>query len=56
MSFGYAMNKMGRGTGINSRGQSLVDAAYGSLGYASNASGSWIPGVRSGRGHGGNFR
>jgi CubicO group peptidase (beta-lactamase class C family) len=42
MSFGYAMNRMGAGAGLNARGQSLVDAAYKSLGYTSNASGSWI--------------
>jgi CubicO group peptidase (beta-lactamase class C family) len=43
-SFGYTMNKMGLGTGINARGQSLVDAVYASLGYTSNASGSWALG------------
>ena len=42
MSFGYSMNKMGPGGGLNERGQSLVDAVYLSLGYRSNASGSWI--------------
>jgi CubicO group peptidase (beta-lactamase class C family) len=42
MSFGYVMNRMGEGLGLNSRGQSLIDAAYLSLGYTSNASGSWI--------------
>jgi CubicO group peptidase (beta-lactamase class C family) len=31
MSFGYTMNKMGPGTGLNERGQSLVDAVYRSL-------------------------
>lgn len=41
MSFGYAMNKMGPGILVNERGQSLVDAAYRSLGCASNASGVW---------------
>ena len=41
MSFGYAMNRMGEGIGLNSRGQSLVDAAYLSLGYTSNTSGVW---------------
>lgn len=44
MSFGYVMNRMGEGLGINQRGQSLVDAAYLSLGYTSNASGAWIKG------------
>ncbi len=42
MSFGYVMNRMGDGLGLNSRGQSLVDATYVSLGYSSNASGAWI--------------
>src|SRR5947207_7655379 len=44
MSFGYAMNRMGQGIGLNARGQSLVDATYLSLGYTSNAGGSWIKG------------
>ena len=42
MSFGYAMNRMGQGLGLNSRGQSLVNAVYQCLGYLSNASGSWV--------------
>ena len=42
MSFGYAMNRMGEGIGLNARGQSLVDATYLSLGYTSNASGAWL--------------
>jgi hypothetical protein len=42
MSFGYAMNRMGPGLGLNARGQSLVDAAYLSLGYTTNAPGVWI--------------
>lgn len=42
MSFGYMMNKMGPGTLLNPRGQSLVDATYLSLGYTSNASGTWL--------------
>lgn len=42
MSFGYAMNRMGPGLGLNDRGQSLIDATYLSLGYTSNASGAWI--------------
>jgi CubicO group peptidase (beta-lactamase class C family) len=41
MSFGYSMNRMGQGVGLNERGQSLVNATYRSLGYASNASGTW---------------
>jgi CubicO group peptidase (beta-lactamase class C family) len=44
MSFGYAMNRMGQGIGLNARGQSLVDATYLSLGYKSNAPGAWIKG------------
>jgi CubicO group peptidase (beta-lactamase class C family) len=35
MSFGYTMNKMGAGAGLNERGQSLIDAVYRSLGYQS---------------------
>jgi CubicO group peptidase (beta-lactamase class C family) len=42
MSFGYAMNLMGPGAGLNARPQSLVDAAYRSLGYTTNAPGAWI--------------
>lgn len=42
MSFGYAMNRMGAGAGINARPQSLVDAAYRSLGYTTKAPGCWI--------------
>jgi len=42
MSFGYTMNKMGKGVLLNARGQSLVDATYKSLGYKSNKSGYWI--------------
>jgi CubicO group peptidase (beta-lactamase class C family) len=41
MSFGYSMNRMGQGILLNDRGQSLVDAAYRSLGYRSSASGVW---------------
>lgn len=41
MSFGYVMNKMGPGILLNERGQSLVDAAYQSLGCTSNVSGVW---------------
>jgi len=41
MSFGYAMNKHGAGAGLNDRGQSLIDAAYRSLGYATDAYGTW---------------
>ena len=41
MSFGYTMNRMGPGILLNERGQSLVDAAYQSLGFASHLSGVW---------------
>jgi CubicO group peptidase (beta-lactamase class C family) len=33
MSFGYNMSKQGGGLGMNARGQALVDAVYGALGY-----------------------
>jgi CubicO group peptidase (beta-lactamase class C family) len=42
MSFGYTMNKQGRGVGLNDRGQSLVDAVYQCLGCRSDRSGRWI--------------
>lgn len=41
MSFGYAMNRMGPGILMNERGQGLIDAAYGALGFISNDSGVW---------------
>ena len=41
MSFGYVHNKMGGGD-TTTRGQSLIDAVYLSLGYNSNASGGWL--------------
>ncbi len=41
LSFGYSMNRMGKGILLNERGQALVDAAYRALGYTSNASGVW---------------
>ena len=41
MSFGYVMNQHGSGVGLNDRGQSLVDAAYQSLGFSSSGSGPW---------------
>lgn len=41
MSFGYAMNRMGQGILLNDRGQGLIDAAYRSLGYRSDAGGAW---------------
>jgi CubicO group peptidase (beta-lactamase class C family) len=42
MSFGYTMNRMGPGLLMNERGQSLVDAAYLSLGYKDKAGGVWV--------------
>jgi CubicO group peptidase (beta-lactamase class C family) len=42
MSFGYVMNRMGGGVGLNDRGQSLVDAAYDCAGYATSAPGFWV--------------
>lgn len=43
LSFGYTMNRMGAGIGLNRRGQSLVDAAYRSIGYRqSKADGTWM--------------
>jgi len=44
LSFGYTMNRMGPGSVLNERGQSLVDAVYLSLGYTSKASGAWMKG------------
>jgi CubicO group peptidase (beta-lactamase class C family) len=42
MSFGYTMNKQGRGVLLNERGQALVDAAYRALGYRTDAAGRWV--------------
>ena len=39
LSFGYTMNKQGRGVLLNERGQALVDAVYRSLGYRTCAAG-----------------
>ncbi len=41
ISFGYTMNKQGRGVCLNERGQSLVDAVYRSLGYRADRFGRW---------------
>lgn len=41
MSFGYTMNAMGPGTLLNARGQSLVDAAYTSLGLTDSSAEVW---------------
>lgn len=42
LSFGYTMNRMGPGLLMNARGQSLVDAAYLSLGYKNKDGGVWV--------------
>src|SRR5439155_22367730 len=42
MSFGYTMNKQGRGVLLNARGQSLVDATYRALGYQTDCHGRWV--------------
>ena len=41
LAFGYTMNQMGQGLLLNPRGQSVVDAAYRSLGYRTNEPGYW---------------
>jgi CubicO group peptidase (beta-lactamase class C family) len=42
LSFGYTMNRQGTGTGVNERGQSLIDAVYRALGYARiDSGGAW---------------
>ncbi|MCP4750633.1 MAG: beta-lactamase family protein [Proteobacteria bacterium] len=42
LAFSYTMNRMGQGLMLNERGQSLVDAAYRSLGYRTDEPGIWI--------------
>jgi len=42
LAFSYTMNQMGSGLLLNARGQSVVDAAYQSLGYRTNAPGAWV--------------
>ncbi|MBA4226900.1 MAG: esterase [Hyphomonas sp.] len=42
MAFSYTMNQMGGGLLLNDRGQSLIDAAYTSLGYRTNTPGAWV--------------
>ncbi len=41
LSFGYVMNRMGSGLGLNDRGQSLIDATYRALGYRQLGGGVW---------------
>jgi CubicO group peptidase (beta-lactamase class C family) len=42
LSFGYVMNEHGLGTGINPRGQSLVDATYRALKSPTDSPGYWV--------------
>ncbi len=42
LAFSYTMNQMGNGILVNDRAQSLIDAAYQSLGYRTNAPGVWV--------------
>jgi CubicO group peptidase (beta-lactamase class C family) len=42
LAFGYVMNRHGAGTGLNERGQSLVDATYESLGSPGRTSRHWM--------------
>lgn len=42
MSFGYVMNSHGPNTGLNERGQSLVDTAYRCAGFRTSEPGSWV--------------
>lgn len=42
MSFGYSMNRHGPNIGLNARGQSLVDAAYRSVGFRTDEPGCWV--------------
>ncbi|HAE93767.1 MAG TPA: esterase [Hyphomonas atlantica] len=42
LAFSYTMNQMGSGIFVNDRAQSLIDAAYRSLGYRTNAPGVWV--------------
>ena len=41
MSFGYTMNRMGPGTGVNARGDAVIEAAYRVLGATGNRWGAW---------------
>lgn len=41
LSFGYTMNRQGQGTGLNERGQTLVDEVYRALGCRENTRGFW---------------
>jgi CubicO group peptidase (beta-lactamase class C family) len=49
LSFGHAMNRLGGGTGLDARGQALVDSVYGALGYQRpSGGGMWSAGWSSG--------
>ena len=47
MSFGYTMNRQGMSVGLDTRGQSLVDATYRALGYHAPVRGSLAPSTTS---------
>jgi CubicO group peptidase (beta-lactamase class C family) len=42
LAFAYVMNRHGAGTGLNERGQSLVDAVYRCLGSPGREAGCWL--------------
>jgi CubicO group peptidase (beta-lactamase class C family) len=42
LAFAYVMNRHGAGTGLNERGQSLVDAVYECLGSPGRGPGCWL--------------
>jgi CubicO group peptidase (beta-lactamase class C family) len=42
MAFSYVMNRHGEGIMLNAKGQALVDAAYRSLGFRTDAPGVWV--------------
>ncbi|MDB5499051.1 MAG: beta-lactamase [Phenylobacterium sp.] len=42
LSFGYVMNRLGGGVGLNERGQGLVDAAYKAVGFRTSEPGFWV--------------
>lgn len=42
LAIGYTMNRLHAGVLVDQRGQSLIDAAYRSLGYRTNAPGVWV--------------
>lgn len=41
LAFGYVMNQLGQGVALNARGQGLIDAAYETLGFSTDAPGFW---------------